>query len=221
MRLIFLIFFLLIHSVSHSQNLVGKVISVADGDTITILDNKYLQTKIRLYGIDTPEKGQPFGKAAKRFTSKLTYKKKATIKRYDTDKYGRTVGVVFVDGINVNAEILKAGFAWQYRKYCKASFCEDWILLEKEARKSQVGLWKGVAPVSPWKWRKGARNSSYSKSNTGKYGDAGTGFHGNIKSHVFHSSSCRHFNCKNCIESFYTRKKAIAAGYRPCGGCKP
>ncbi len=66
---------------SESQTITGKVISVADGDTITILDKNYRQTKIRLYGIDTPEKGQPFGKAAKKFTSKLTYKKQARVKR--------------------------------------------------------------------------------------------------------------------------------------------
>ncbi len=181
----------------------------------------YHQTKIRLYGIDTPEKGQPYGKAAKKFTSKLTYKKKAKVRQYDKDKYGRTVGGVFVDGINVNEEIIKAGYAWQYQKYCKASFCKEWLQLEKKVRKSKIGLWKGADPIPPWKWRKGARNSSYSKSNTGKYGVASTGFHGNIKSHVFHAPSCRHYNCKNCVKSFDSRKEAVAAGYRPCGGCKP
>ncbi len=157
---------------SESQTITGKVISVADGDTITILDKKYRQTKIRLYGIGTPEKGQPYGKAAKKFTSKLTYKEQAKVRQYDKDRYGRTVGVVFVDGINVNEEIIRAGYAWQYQKYCKASFCKDWLQLEKKARNSKIGLWKGVDPIPPWKWRKGARNSSYSQSSTGKHGVA-------------------------------------------------
>ncbi len=88
-----------------------------------------------------------------------------------------------------------------------------------QAPKSQIGLWRGVAPVSPWKWRKGARNSSSALSKQGKYSSASGVFHANVKSHVFHSSSCRHYNCKNCVKSFDSRKEAVAAGYRPCGGC--
>ena len=99
--------------------LQGKVISVADGDTITVLDSSNKQHKIRLYGIDCPEKGQSFGKAAKNLTSRLTYRKTAVVTKYDTDKYGRTVGVVQVGGVNVNEEIIRAGYGWQYRKYCK------------------------------------------------------------------------------------------------------
>lgn len=93
--------------------LTGKVISVADGDTITILDASNRQHKIRLYGIDTPEKKQAFGKAAKKYTSRLTYKKQAKVKTYDNDKYGRTVGVVKVGGTNVNESLIRAGYAWQ------------------------------------------------------------------------------------------------------------
>ena len=81
---------------SFSYALTGKVISVADGDTITILDSSKQQHKIRLYGIDTPEKKQAFGKAAKKHTARLTYRKIATVKSYDKDRYGRTVGVVMV-----------------------------------------------------------------------------------------------------------------------------
>ncbi len=104
-------------SCSTSRDLTGKVISVADGDTITVLDRSKRQTKIRLYGIDTPEKGQAFGKVAKKYTARLSHKKQAIVEVHETDKYGRTVGVVFVDGINVNEEIIKAGYGWQYRNY--------------------------------------------------------------------------------------------------------
>ena len=76
--------------------LTGKVISVADGDTITILDSSNQRHKIRLYGIDTPEKGQAYGEAAKKHTARLAHRKIANVKVYDTDKYGRTVGVVSV-----------------------------------------------------------------------------------------------------------------------------
>ncbi len=219
--LILTILFCLLASYANSQILTGKVISIADGDTITILDSNYRQTKIRLYGIDTPEKRQAYGKAAKKFTSELAYKQHAKVKVYDIDKYGRSVGVVFVGNTNVNNEIIKAGYGWQYRKYCKASFCDQWLQLEREARNAKMGLWRDKIPVPPWEWRKGKRNSGSKKAPTGRYEATEGLFHGNVKSHVFHSSSCQHYNCKNCIQEFSSRSAAISAGYRPCGGCRP
>ena len=199
--------------------LTGKVVSITDGDTITILSDK-TQHKIRLYGIDTPEKGQPFGNAAKKHTSMLVAGKTVDVTSYDTDKYGRTVGVVRVDGINVNQSLISAGYAWQYRKYCKASFCENWLELEEKTRLSGIGLWADNDPVPPWQWRKGARNNSHSNTTTSQ--DIGVGvYHGNIKSHVFHSSSCHNYNCKNCTQTFASREDALSSGYRPCGQCKP
>ena len=85
----------------------------------------------------------------------------------DKDRYGRIVGVVLVDDVNVNQNLIVAGLAWQYRKYCKASFCSDWLQLEKKANNTKIGLWSGTAPVAPWEWRKGARNNSYSKVTAG------------------------------------------------------
>jgi micrococcal nuclease len=149
MRILSLLFTLfLFPSLCHT--LTGKVISVADGDTITILDSGKRQHKIRLYGIDCPESRQAFGKAAKKLTSRLTYKKTATVTEYDTDRYGRTVGVVQVGGVNVNEEIIRAGYAWQYRKYCKASFCDDWLKVEGKARNAKAGLWGDSEAVPPW-----------------------------------------------------------------------
>jgi micrococcal nuclease len=158
-RFFLLLIFGLLACPTLSHALTGKVISIADGDTITILDSSKKQHKIRLYGIDCPEGGQPFGKAAKKHTAKLTSRKTATVTEYDTDRYGRTVGVV-ADGVNVNESLFKAGYAWQYRKYCKAKFCDDWLQQEKEAGNSHKGLWKDSDPVPPWQWRKGAQNSS-------------------------------------------------------------
>ena len=145
---------------SFAEFISGKVISIADGDTITILDSSKRQHKIRLYGIDCPEKGQPFGKASTQYTAKYTFKKIVKVKSYETDRYGRTVGVVFVDGFNVNQNLIENGLAWQYRKYCKESFCDDWIKLEKQSKHSGLGLWADSDPIAPWRWRKGKRNSS-------------------------------------------------------------
>ena len=135
-------------------------------------------------------------------------------------KYGRTVGVVLVDNVNVNQSLITAGLVWQYRKYCKAWFCPDWLQLEKKARSAKIGLWSDTDPVAPWEWRKGARSSN-SKIITGTYAPATVNYHGNTKSHVLHTTRCRHYNCKNCTKTFQVREEAITAGYRPDGQCKP
>jgi len=127
------------------------------------------------------------------------------------------VGVVIVDGVMVN----KRGLAWQYRKYCKAQFCGDWLMLEGKARKSQIGLWAEADLVPPWDWRKGARNTSYKKDSRGTYSPGAGKYHGNIKSQVFHFSNCRHYNCKNCTKTFTDRDVTQSKGFRTCGQCNP
>jgi hypothetical protein len=189
----------------------------------TILDSSKTQYKIRLYGIDTPEKKQAYGQAAKRFTASLTACKIAEVKAYDTDRYSRTVGVVTVNGKNINQSLLEAGYAWQYRKYCKVSFCKDWIKLEQEARDSKQGLWADPHAIAPWDWRKGVKSSNIPSQTAKAYtASASQGvYHGNVKSHVFHTPGCRHYDCKNCVNSFESKQSAVSAGYRHCGMCKP
>jgi len=95
----------------------GKVVGIADSDTITVLNGK-TPVKIRLYGIDCPEKGgQAFGNKAKQFTSDMVFKKQVQIEPMDQDRYGRTVAWVFVDGKNLCEELVAAGLAWHYKKY--------------------------------------------------------------------------------------------------------
>ena len=211
-------FLLIFPSLSHA--LTGIVVSVADGDTITILDKTNTQYKIRLYGIDNPEEEQAFGNVAKKYTSKLVYGKTVDVTAYDTDRYGRTVGVVVADGVNVNQRLIGAGLAWQYRKYCKESFCSDWLHLEEKAHKSNIGLWAEKDPVQPWEWRKGYQNSNYSNGiSSNAFSPGKGGYHGNLKSHVFHGSSCRHFNCRNCTVQFGSYQEAVGAGYRAHREC--
>ncbi len=104
----------LIPSITLSNTITGKVVSVADGDTITILTSQNKKVKIRLYGIDTPENGQAYGNKAKKFTASLTAGKEVSVKVYDTDRYGRSVSVISVGGTNVNEEIVRNGYGWQY-----------------------------------------------------------------------------------------------------------
>lgn len=133
----------------------GKVVKVSDGDTITILAPGYQQVRVRLYGIDCPEKKQAFGQRARQFTAQRIAGENVRVEIMDRDRYGRTVGVVYAEnGQNVNRELIQAGMAWVYPQYCKASFCDEWRELEDRAKRAAVGLWVDRNPVPPWEWRK-------------------------------------------------------------------
>jgi micrococcal nuclease len=133
---------------------IAKVVSVTDGDTIKVYNADQGQVKIRLYGIDTPEKAQPYGKAAGKYLASLIAGAAIDVESVTTDRYGRTVGIVSDGETNINQEMVQAGYAWVYRKYCDQSFCDHWLALENEAKTSKVGLWHEPDPVPPWKWRR-------------------------------------------------------------------
>ena len=133
----------------------GPVDSVLDGDTIEVLHSQHSE-RIRLSGIDCPEKGQPYGKHAKHADSHLAFGKDVTIQTHGHDKYKRTIGeVILPDGTNLNQELVRQGWCWWYRKYAPA----DAVLeaLESEAREAKRGLWADPQPVPPWEWRKQRR----------------------------------------------------------------
>jgi len=185
---------------------------VADGDTITVLQNSK-QYKIRLYGIDTPEKKQDFGQKAKKFTSDMVFNKNVEVTPIDIDRYKRIVGMVYINGICLNEELIKNGYAWTYLKYCKKIFCKDWLQLEQDAQQNKIGLWIYDNPIPPWDFRK-------NKSSKPTYNIIGA-YHGNVSSHVFHASDCKYFNCKNCTKIFQDRDSAINSGYKTCTICNP
>ena len=131
----------------------AKVIGVQDGDTITVLKDRE-PIKVRLHGIDAPEKKQPFGTRARQFTSDLVFSKTVRIEGEKKDRYGRLlVVVILADGRYLNEEIVYEGYAWWYRQYAPG----DKVLegLEDDARQHKRGLWADNQPVPPWEWRKG------------------------------------------------------------------
>ena len=136
----------------------GKVVRVADGDTITVLRGKE-QVKVRLYGIDTPEMRQAYGNAAKKFTLNRVAGKTVEVEELDVDRYGRIVGWVTLDSESVNRELVRDGYAWVYRKYCRHPVCSSLYQLESRARQGKLGLWKEKEPVAPWEWRKAQRGN--------------------------------------------------------------
>lgn len=142
---------------SFAGSFTGRVVSVSDGDTIVILRPGNIQEKVRLAEIDCPEKGQPFGQAAKRKTGDLVSGKTVSVEFRTTDRYGRTVGEVFLpDSSSLNRELVRSGYAWWYRQYSED---ESLGVLEAEARGARRGLWSEPNPVPPWEWRRGNRTS--------------------------------------------------------------
>lgn len=130
--------------------LYGTVVGIADGDTFKLLTPAKEQSKIRLSEIDTPERGQPFGTWAKQQLAAMIFQKDVAILVVDVDRYGRTVGRVYVGDLDVNAELVHIGAAWVYDKYATDA---SLYVLQEEAIKEGRGLWSQPA-VAPWEWRK-------------------------------------------------------------------
>ncbi|MCP4746486.1 MAG: thermonuclease family protein [Desulfobacteraceae bacterium] len=196
----------------------GQVVGISDGDTITVLKDNKTQVKIRLYGVDTPEKKQAFGKKAKQFTAELAFRQRAEIKTVNKDHYGRTVAWLIINGKNLNAELIKAGLAWHYTQYSNDKNLAD---LEKKARQNKTGLWSDPDAVAPWEFRKAKRSRASGSKAENRHNSPAGAYHGNSKSHVFHASTCRYFNCKNCTVVFHSKKNALATGFKPCQLCTP
>jgi endonuclease YncB( thermonuclease family) len=138
----------------------GRVVGVADGDTLTLLTADKRQIHVRLSCIDAPEKAQAFGKKAKQTLSDLAFGKDATVLERDRDRYGRTVGDVIVAGVNVNKRMVELGLAWIYRQYCRD---EAYLELERAARAAKAGLWHDAEPVPPWTFRRSKRGAARAK----------------------------------------------------------
>jgi endonuclease YncB( thermonuclease family) len=130
----------------------GEVVGVSDGDTITVLVNREAR-KVRLYGIDTPERKQAFGMKAKQFTSSLAFGKNVTVTVMNKDRYGRYVAIVRLDdGRILNRELVRHGYAWWYSSYAPKD--KELQALEHEARLHKRELWSDPKPIAPWEFRR-------------------------------------------------------------------
>lgn len=156
-----LLLFLSIQTV-WAETLEGRVVSVHDGDTITLLMPGNKQVKIRLAQIDAPESAQAFGQKSKQSLSEMVFSKTVKVEKETIDKYGRTVGTVFVDGLDANREQVKQGMAWAYRQYL-----HDQSLVQDEdiARQSKVGLWSDPNLVPPWEYRHAGKKAKLANIN--------------------------------------------------------
>ncbi|WP_082762664.1 thermonuclease family protein [Aliarcobacter cryaerophilus] len=134
-----------------SLELVGKVVKVSDGDTVTILTSDKTQHKIRLNDIDAPEKKQNFGNKSKDNLAKYIAGKTVTVQYQKKDKYKRILGTIYYNNTDINLQQVKDGYAWVYRKY---SNNQNYYKAEKLARDKRIGLWADKNPLEPWEFRR-------------------------------------------------------------------
>lgn len=150
------ILLLLLAVSAHAETIAGRVVAIADGDTLTVLDALNQQHKIRLAGIDAPEKAQAFGDRSKQNLSAIVFNRTVSVEWDKQDRYGRTVGKVIVNGVDANLEQIKAGMAWWYEKYRKEQSATDQRIYEQtelQAKAQRVGLWRDANPTPPWEFR--------------------------------------------------------------------
>ncbi len=141
-------------STEPTETIKGTVVSVADGDTMTILTDSEERIKVRLYGIDAPEKGQDFSNKARPYLNDLCYGKTVKVEKKGIDQYDRTLGIVYLDELNLNQEMVKEGLAWYYNHYVEDPVLEG---LEKTARQQKLNIWSLKNPTPPYEYRKKQR----------------------------------------------------------------
>jgi endonuclease YncB( thermonuclease family) len=170
-----------------APTLTGKVVGIADGDTLTLLVDK-TQIRVRLEGIDTPERGQPFGRRAGQALAKRVFGKVVQVDDLGKDRYGRTLGIVRLGKRNINLELVREGWAWWYRKYAPKN--RELASAEAAARKAKRGLWADAKPTPPWGWRQNERERRL-KSRSVSHVD--TGYWLNTSTGVRHNRGCPNY----------------------------
>lgn len=140
-----------------AESFSASVKKIIDGDSM-LVESARGTTEVRLYGVDCPEYDQPFSREAKVFAAKKVLGKKVMVEPLDQDSYGRTVALVTRGDDVLNEELVEAGLAWVYPRYCKRAFCSSWEKDQRSARGDKIGLWQENHPQSPWQWKRSKRS---------------------------------------------------------------
>ncbi len=150
---IFLFLFILLATTSYAEQITIRSLKVTDGDTFHAI-YKNQKIKVRLYGIDCPERKQDFGKEAILFAQSFLQNAFIAFIPLTKDYFGRTVAFVYAQNKSLQAELISNGLAWVSPKYCKAAVCNEWNNLQEQAKAHKKGLWQDQNPMPPWIWRK-------------------------------------------------------------------
>ena len=154
----------------YARDFDGRVVGIQDGDTVTVLDASKQQHRIRIAGIDAPEKAQAFGAAAKENLARLAFGQQADVRCSKRDRYGREVCNVYVGARDLGLEQVRSGHAWWFREYAREQAPEDrkvYETAESEARGTRRGLWHDASPTPPWDWRRQVRSANQAGARTG------------------------------------------------------
>lgn len=198
------------------RDLVGvafdaNIVSIVDGDTVDVLlAGQRRRLRIRLEGIDAPERGEPFSANATRSTRVLLFGRRARIEGRDVDRYGRLVARISVQGNDASLELIKVGLACHYTQF---SFDALLARAEAEARSAGRGFW------APGADKPRCATPPTSSAPRQAMGSRESTLHGNVTSHVYHAPSCRNYHCRNCTRTFQSEAEARAAGFRAAGDC--
>jgi endonuclease YncB( thermonuclease family) len=202
--------------------IVGEVIKIADGDTLTLLTSDKRQIKVRLAEIDAPERSQPYNEKAKQALADKVFRQMVTVEIVDRDRYGREVGKVYLDGDNVNMQMVAEGHVWVYRQYLKNPALLE---LESAARESGFGLWAlpEAEQIPPWEWRRGVRNTA--GQSTPEPPDPNCRIKGNINNkgdRIYHVPGSPSYEATKINRKgerwFCSEEEARNAGWRPPKG---
>lgn len=200
---------------SPTKTLQGQVVAIADGDTLIVLDADKTQHKVRLDGIDTPEKGQAFGTQARKALADKVFRQQVRIEWKRQDRYGRVLGQVHIGDRWINLELIAEGMAWHYKQYNSDAML---AAAEVQARKSKVGLWAESAPIPPWDFRRGVRSQTDAQPPPPLVDGAdGPIVYVTKTCDKYHADGCRYLSkSKIPISLSYARAK-----YEPCPVCNP
>jgi len=144
-----------------SSPLQGRVVAVADGDTVTVLDAQQRRHRVRLLGIDAPERAQSWGAESGAYLKGKVLQQEVQVVFAKTDRHGRLVGTLRWQGQDVNLQLLRAGLAWHYKAYAiEQNWLQRWryARAERRAQGEQIGLWSDPAPLPPWAYRQQQRD---------------------------------------------------------------
>jgi len=224
-------------SATGSAKLVGLAVRVIDGDTIDVVDEQHATSRVRLQGIDAPEKRQAFGDVSRQNLVSLVAGKTVQVEWRKHDKYGRIIGKVFLDNRDVCLDQVKAGLAWHYKEYAsEQSEIDQRVYAEAEqtARSQRLGLWHDPSQIQPSEFRHhkpGTGGSSTADASEGEpptpsrspaaTTDTEGSIRGNKHSKIYHWPGCPNYDDiypQNRV-AFRTREEAEKAGYRPAKNC--
>ena len=215
--------------------LAGKVVGIVDGDTIDVLDSNKQTHRVRLAGIDAPERQQAFGARSTQNLAALVRGSAVNVEWYKLDEWQRLIGKVKKDGRDICLEQVRAGFAWHFKRYENEQSEEDrqiYDLAEKEARSVKRGLWKDLIPLEPWLYRNQQREyappskfipdvpDTPSAPTVATVSENGS-VRGNRRSMIYHWPGCPNYDdiAPHNRVPFATRQEAEQAGYRAARNC--